>query len=296
MMGEIVSVFTEMVSWPRVLQPEYQAFISRGVGEGSNRQRKAWHKGLHCSLPSPHSVTSVSELISQSDLFVADMSTLHTFCVHQKWQRRLFLISFEFQRIFAQLLFASKIFTQSMESVSPQYCCLLKLLTKRFLKFCVKNLSFLWNYNCLSWELLIFKIVKMEKGLLAKKCAGKIVNCYRMFAELQEALAGGGALDKAERLLALSAPGHKHLRQSFIVQANDFATEVTPKASSTCKHEAEGVQRRPSTKRALFSYQYSELEDEMTSPISRADKNLRRTSFPLTSRLSRHNFCSFFLV
>ena len=39
--------------------------------------------------------------------------------------------------------------------------------------------------------MLIFKIVKMAKGLLAKKCAGKIVNCYRMFAELQEALAGG---------------------------------------------------------------------------------------------------------
>ena len=35
--------------------------------------------------------------------------------------------------------FASKIFTQSMESVSPQYRCLLKLLTKRFLMFCVKK-------------------------------------------------------------------------------------------------------------------------------------------------------------
>ena len=40
-------------------------------------------------------------------------------------------------------------------------------------------------------ELLSFKIVKMAKGLLPKKCARKIVNCYRMFAELQEALAGG---------------------------------------------------------------------------------------------------------
>ena len=46
-------------------------------------------------------------------------------------------------------LFALKIFTQSMESMSPQWRCLLKLLTKRFLMFCVKNLSFLWNY-CLS--------------------------------------------------------------------------------------------------------------------------------------------------
>ena len=41
-------------------------------------------------------------------------------------QRRLFLISSEFLRIFAQ--FASKIFSQSMESVSPQCRCLLKLL------------------------------------------------------------------------------------------------------------------------------------------------------------------------
>ena len=31
-----------------------------------------------------------------------------------------------------------------------------------------------------------------------------------MFAELQEALAGGRALNKSERLIASSAPGHKH--------------------------------------------------------------------------------------
>ena len=36
--------------------------------------------------------------------------------------------------------------------------------------------------------MLSFKIAKV---LLAKKCARKIVHCYRMFAELQEALAGG---------------------------------------------------------------------------------------------------------
>ena len=131
--------------------------------------------------------------------------------------------------------------------------------------FCVKNLSFLWNY-CLSLELLSFKIVKMAKGLRAKKCARKIVNCYRMFAELQDALAGGRAPHKAKRLNS-SAPGHKHLRQSVLVvqllfEVSDLATEVTPKASSTCEHEAEGVQRRPLTKRTLFSDQYSELEDE----------------------------------
>ena len=103
--------------------------------------------------------------------------------------------------------------------------------------------------------MLSFKIVKMAKGLLAKKCARKIVNCYRMFAELQEALAGSRALDKAERLIASSAPGHKHLRQpvlvvQFLFEASDLATEVTPKASSTCENEAEGDQGRPSTKKS----------------------------------------------
>ena len=39
--------------------------------------------------------------------------------------------------------------------------------------------------------MLSFKIVKKTKGLLAKKCARKIVNCYRMFAELPEALVLG---------------------------------------------------------------------------------------------------------
>ena len=71
--------------------------------------------------------------------------------------------------------------------------------------------------------MLSFKIVKMAKGLLAKKCARKIVNCYRMFAELREVLVGGRALDRGERLIALSAPGHKHLRH-LVVQ---FLLEAT---------------------------------------------------------------------
>ena len=84
--------------------------------------------------------------------------------------------------------------------------------------------------------MLSFKIVKMTKGLLAKKCARKIVNCYTKFAELREVLVGGRALDKGERLVASSAPGHKHLQHlvvQFLLEASDLATEVTPKASST---------------------------------------------------------------
>ena len=37
--------------------------------------------------------------------------------------------------------------------------------------------------------------------------------------------------------------------------------------NSTCQNEAEGGQRRPSTNRALFSDQFSELDDEITSPV-----------------------------
>ena len=44
------------------------------------------------------------------------------------------------------------------------------------------------------------EIVKMAKRTVCKKCARKIMNCYRMFAELREALAGCRALDKAKDL------------------------------------------------------------------------------------------------
>ena len=63
---------------------------------------------------------------------------------------------------------------------------------------------------------------------MQKKCARKIANCYRMFAELQEALAGGRALDKGERLIASSAPGHKHLRHlvvQFLFEASDLGSK-----------------------------------------------------------------------
>ena len=43
----------------------------------------------------------------------------------------------------------------------------------------------------------------MAKGLFAKKCARKIVNCYRVFAELQEALGGDRALDEAKDFYSL---------------------------------------------------------------------------------------------
>ena len=83
-----------------------------------------------------------------------------------------------------------------------------------------------------------------------------------------------GHSTRRKTYIVSSAPSHKHLRQPVVVvqllfEASNLATEVTPKASSTCENEAQGAQRRPSTKRALFSDQYSELDYEITSLISR---------------------------
>ena len=174
-----------------LIYPEYQAFLNRGVGERSSRQKKASHKGLYCSLPPPRSVTSVSVRVNQSELFPVRLSCL------------LCIIKFRpcllwFPRIFAQ--FTSKFFTQSMENVPPQCPCFLKLLTNRFLMFSVKNLLFsvVELLLELSWELLSFKISEDGKRTVCKKCARKIVNWYRMFAELREALAGGKAHGEAK--------------------------------------------------------------------------------------------------
>ena len=51
-------------------------------------------------------------------------------------------------------------------------------------------------------ELGIVVIQDSEDGkrTVCKNCARKRVNCYRMFAELREALVGGRALDKAKGL------------------------------------------------------------------------------------------------
>ena len=96
------------------------------------------------------------------------------------------------------------------------------------------------------FELRIVVIQDSEDGkrTACKKCARKIVNCYRMFAELREALAGGRALDKGERLIASSAPGHKHLRHlvvQFLFEASDLATEVSPRQATLVKMKLKDV-------------------------------------------------------
>ena len=84
----------------------------------------------------------------------------------------------------------------------------------------------------------------------------------------------------------------------FLFEASDLTTEVTPKASSTCD-EAEGAQGRPSTKRALFSDQYSELEDEITSLIASDIPSQQKPEEDVLSfdkQAFEANFCSLFLV
>jgi len=107
------------------------------------------------------------------------------------------------------------------------------------------------------------------KRSVHKKCARKIANCYRMFMELWEALAGGKAFNEAKESTP-QTPSSASPRGSIPVQGQRSLTEVTPKAKwqkkSTCENEAEGALRRPSTKRTLFSDQHSELDIKITSP------------------------------
>ena len=85
---------------------------------------------------------------------------------------------------------------------------------------------------------------------------------------------GDRALDEAKDFYSFKrsrsqTPSTAILVVQFLFKASDLATEVTPKANSTCENETQGAQRRPSTKRVLFSDQYSELDDETTSLLSR---------------------------
>ena len=71
-----IGKFTAMIILHFDLQPQFK-YMSYFV-------YISHHKGLYCNLPPPHSVTSVSVRISQSELFPAVMSTLQNFCVHHR--------------------------------------------------------------------------------------------------------------------------------------------------------------------------------------------------------------------
>ena len=129
-------------------------------------------------------------------------------------------------------------------------------------------------------ELRIVVIQDSEDGKrsVCKKCARKIMSCYRMFTEFREAFAGGGALDQATES-APRTPSRASPRGSIPVRGQRPPTGVTPKAKrqkSACGNKAEGAQPKPSTNRALFFDQYSELDDELTSLMMNipTEKNL----------------------
>ena len=80
-------------------------------------------------------------------------------------------------------------------------------------------------------ELRIVVIQDSEDGKrsVRKKCARKIVNCYRMYEELREAFAGGRALDQAKES-APRTPSRAGPRGSIPVRGQRSPTGVTPKA------------------------------------------------------------------
>ena len=58
------------------------------------------------------------------------------------------------------------------------------------------------------------------KRTVCKICARKIVNCYRMFAEYTGGIGRWQGTQQGERLIASSAPGHKHLQQTGLIHSS----------------------------------------------------------------------------
>lgn len=126
------------------------------------------------------------------------------------------------------------------------------------------------NY-CLGWVLLSFKKIywRWQKVCL-KKCARKMVNSYRMFIALTWSMAGTGkgtgrgeGFQAQHELLKLRQGFNSGSRPAI---CNWSCSKGEAAKSSTCENEAKGAQRRPST--ALFSDQYSELNDEVTRVVN----------------------------
>ena len=91
-----------------------------------------------------------------------------------------------------------------------------------------------------------------------------------MFTELQEALAGGTALNKAAESVPWT-PSRTPVGVQFLFLACypqlEWLQRWSGKKSTSCENETEGAQERLSTNRALFSDQYSELDNKITSLI-----------------------------
>ena len=110
-------------------------------------------------------------------------------------------VVFNFVRVSENICtFASRIFTQSMDSMSPQcHCVLAEMFNKEVSNVLCEKPFILVEFLP---ELRVVVIQDSEDGkrTVGKKYGRKIVNCYRMFADLREALAGVRALDKAKDL------------------------------------------------------------------------------------------------
>ena len=137
-----------------------------------------------------------------------------------------------------------------------------------FLETCNKEFC---NVLCgkpviLAQLLLDLKIIVSHDGSssVCRKCARKIVNCYKLFVELKKGFAGGLAVEKAKE----SGP-RTPTRGRYSAGHQRSPTGVTPKAKrlkeSTFGATAKEPEHRPLSKRSLSFDKYSVVEDEISS-------------------------------
>ena len=103
---------------------------------------------------------------------------------------------------------------------------------------------------------------------VCKKCARKIVNCYKLFVELEKAFAVGSAV-RVEKESAPRTP----TRERYSARHQRSPTGVTPKAKrikeSMFGDTAQESERTPLSKRSLYFDKYSVVEDEIIYHQSR---------------------------
>ena len=143
-------------------------------------------------------MTSVSIRIRQSKLFPAVMSTLHKFCVQKddnggcfsfRSGFREYICLENFHKEYGKCVTTVPLFAETFnKEVSNVLCEKPIILVELLLKL----------------RIVVIQDSQDGERTVCKKCARKIVNCYRMFAELREALASGRTLDKGEKLIASS--------------------------------------------------------------------------------------------
>jgi len=137
--------------------------------------------------------------------------------------------------------------------------------------------------------LLDLKIIVSHDGSssVCKKCARKILNCYKLFAELEKAFAVVSAVEEAKE----SAPRTPTRERYSARPSQRSPTGVTPKAKrlKESTDTAQEHERLPLSKRSLCFDKYSVVEDEISSlmniptetylpPISKVSANSNITS------------------